>query len=92
MTLAELRAAVVPRVEEDAPHPSGNDRYRIYAVSLSVQLGTERRRRLAETSLDGIGLTLRTLREDGDLTDDTRIGILDRETREWLVNPWAVGR
>lgn len=80
----------------DAPHPSGDDRYAIYTVDPRWTRAkdvdhADGRKRLAETSLDGIGLTLRTLREDGDLTDDTRVGIFDRETRGWLVNPWARG-
>lgn len=49
------------------------------------------RRRIAETSRDGIGGCLATLREEGDLTDDSRVGILDRLDRVWLVNPWARG-
>ncbi len=44
------------------------------------------------TSLDGIGTALVTGREDGDVTDDTRIGILDGFTGRWVVNPYATGR
>jgi hypothetical protein len=88
-----------PFVElDDAPHPSGDDRYAIYSVAPSsvgpsrvLTPDHDRRRRIAETSLGGIGLTLQTLRDEGDLTNDSRVGILDRETRSWLVNPWARG-
>lgn len=67
----------------DAPHPSGNDRYCIYAI-------TRRNRwRLAETSLEGIGITLRTLHEEGQTTGDgVRVGVFDRTDRIWLVDPW----
>lgn len=73
------------------PHPSGDDRYRIYSVSRrSVGMG-DVLHDLADTSQDGIGLTLVTLRDEEQITNDTRVGILDRETRQWLVNPWAKG-
>ena len=71
----------------DAPHPSGNDRYAIYATAERLRA----KHRIAETSRDGIGTCLATLRDEGQITDDTRVGILDRETRIWLVNPWARG-
>lgn len=81
----------------DAPHPNGDDRYAIYAVRLGM------RRRIAETSRDGIGLalvSLRSLDPDGlpdpggseDFTDRDAIGIFDRQTRKWIVNPWANAR
>jgi len=50
---------------------------------------------LCSTNRDGLGLALTTMHEEGDLTDDDRVGILDRvegETGTWIVNPWAVGR
>lgn len=67
----------------DEPHPSGDDRYAVYAVTGRT------RHRLAETSREGVGLTIETLRADGDLTASSRVGVLDRETRDWLINPWA---
>ena len=67
----------------DDPHPSGNDRYRIYGIT------ARGRWQLADTTLDGIGITLRTLYEEGQTTGDgVRVGIFDRTERIWLVNPW----
>ena len=67
----------------DEPHPNGEDRYAVYAIT------ARGRWRLAETSLDGIGITLRTLHDEGQTTGDgVRVGIFDRTTREWLVSPW----
>ncbi len=43
------------------------------------------------TSKEGIGTALVQLREDGDLTDETRVGILDGFEARWLVNPFAKG-
>lgn len=43
------------------------------------------------TSKDGIGTALVQGREDGDVTGDTRIGILDGFTGEWVVNYYAKG-
>lgn len=44
------------------------------------------------TSKEGIGTALVQGREDGDVTDDTRVGILDGLDGKWLVNPFAKGR
>ena len=45
---------------------------------------------------DSLPFALATLREEGQLTDDSRIGILYRPDAEgpgvWLINPWATGR
>jgi hypothetical protein len=42
---------------------------------------------------DSLTFALRTLVEEGQLTADSRVGILDRPDSEargvWLVNPWA---
>ena len=71
------------RTGSDAP-----DRYAIYVVAVGANV----RLRLAETSLDGIGVCLRTLRDEDQFNDHSRMGIFDRHTREWLVNPWAAGK
>lgn len=71
--------------EHDRPHESGDDRYAIYAVTRRNSW------RIAETSETGIGMTLRVLRSEEQITDDSRVGIFDRETRRWLINPWAKG-
>jgi hypothetical protein len=71
-------------VEQPVDYEGEESRYAIYSVR-PMPAGdrpTVARKRLAETSLDGIGVCLRTLREDGDLTDNSRVGILDRLTRE----------
>lgn len=67
---------------EDVPHPNGDDRYAIYGG----------RRRIAETSLDGIGSCLVTLLGEDQINGSTAVGIFDRVTREWIVNPWATIR
>lgn len=70
-------------------------RYAIYSVRLpyvyEAAFSTSTRRRVCETSLDGIGGALRLMREEGEIGHDSRIGIFDRRDREWLVNPWAKG-
>lgn len=46
---------------------------------------------------DGVGLMLRTLKEDGEYTDRDSVGILDTapwehgEPGTWLLNPHATG-
>jgi hypothetical protein len=77
-------SAVRYRFEDaDAAHPSGQDRYAVYVVR-----GGERRR-LAETSLEGIGVTLRTLRDEGEFDEDAAsVGIFDRQARSWLLDPF----
>lgn len=74
---------------EDAPE-SDDERYAIYRWTPGD--GAREHHRLAETSLEGIGLTLRTLRDEGEITGDTRVGIFDRQERTWIINPWAAGR
>lgn len=49
------------------------------------------RRCLCATSKDGIGTALVDLREHGEITNDTRVGIRDAVERTWIVNPWAKG-
>lgn len=75
----------------DVPHPSGNDRYALYA------LAGGRLRRLCETSRDGVGLALLSmlgLDPDGEpeglaeLERGDKFGLLDRRHRKWLVNPF----
>lgn len=78
------RKAAALEEHEDAPE-SDDDRYAVYAVK-----GTAHRR-MAETSLEGIGLTLKTLRAEVEYDQHDSIGILDRLERTWLVNPWARG-
>lgn len=89
-TLAPSRELV-----HDEPHPSGDDRYAIYSVanlgSGAPAKASDRRVRIAETSEEGLGITLRTLYDEGQITNETRVGILDRLERRWIVNPWAAG-
>lgn len=46
---------------------------------------------------DGVGTMLLTLKEDGEFTDNDRVGILDTaaweegEAATWLINPHATG-
>lgn len=84
----------IDRAAADAPHESGDDRYAIYAVAVRLAASLprdERQRRICETSRDGIGLALVTLREEEQITNDSRVGIFDRLDRVWIVNPWAKG-
>jgi hypothetical protein len=74
-------------IEGDTPHPSGDDRYAIYSVCVEPRM----RRRIAETSLTGIGGTIETLREEGQLSPASRVGVLDRLDRKWIIDPWAKG-
>ena len=46
---------------------------------------------MSTPTLDGIGQMLALLRDEGEITDDTRVGILDRVDGRWIVNPWAKG-
>lgn len=75
----EVRAA-------DVPLRDGDDRY-----AIAVLRGGQHRR-IAETSLEGIGITIVTLRSENEIHEDDSLGIYDRETRTWIVNPWAKGQ
>lgn len=77
-------------IRDDLPHRSEGDRFAIYAVRRpGAGRGPEGRRRICETSLDGIGSTLMKLSEEGEYGEGDRVGIFDRKTRLWLINPWA---
>lgn len=65
---------------------TGAEQFAIYVVDIDGK-----RTRLATTDLVGVGVTLVTLRREGQTTNDDRVGILDRGTRTWIVNPWARG-
>lgn len=64
-----------------------SDRYGIYTRSRAGE-----RRELSQTSREGIGVAIVCHFEDGDITSDDPVGILDRKFRTWIVNPWASGR
>lgn len=78
------------RAHSDIPHPSGGDRLAIYLVEYKPVRGgmKNEHRRLATTSLAGLGGTLITLQEEDEF-DGYRVGVFDRQTRVWLISPWA---
>lgn len=74
----------------DAPRLDGEDRLAVYVIGPSGG-----RIRLAETSIEGLGVTLLTLHGEGEFHDQERalrVGVFDRETRLWIVQPWAGSR
>jgi hypothetical protein len=75
-----------PQVVVDDQTVNVGDQYAIYTRNIDGV-----RRELARTSLDGIGLCLKTLADESQITRDDPIGILDRLDRRWIVNPWARG-
>jgi hypothetical protein len=46
----------------------------------------------ATPTLEGIGRMIDLLREEEQITNDSRVGLLDRVERKWLINPYARGR
>lgn len=73
-------------IDDDAPHPSGRDRYALY--TLRYEHGEEVHHRLCETSREGIGLALETMIKEGEIQRGDSVGLFDRESRDWLINPW----
>lgn len=74
----------------DAPRADGEDRLAVYIIGTDGE-----RRRLAETSVDGLGITLLTLHGEGEFHHGERglkVGVFDRESRLWIVSPWAGSR
>lgn len=74
----------------DAPRPDGEDRLAVYIIGTDGE-----RRRLAETSIEGLGITLLTLHGEGEFHHGERglkVGVFDRETRLWVISPWAGSR
>jgi hypothetical protein len=74
----------------DIPRTDGSDRLAVYVVAPGNQARDEivSRRRIAETSVDGLGLTLITLFEEHEF-DGVRVGVFDRSRREWIISPWS---
>jgi hypothetical protein len=74
-------------IEERTPE----QRYRVYSVDPGKV--AKQSLRLLATAPDpaGFGVAIATLRVEGDITDNTRVGVLDGIRREWVVNPWARG-
>lgn len=75
------------------PDPTEEDRYGLYVRDLVD--GKRELRRIAETSLDGIGSTLLQLADDrrelgGSPTEV--VGVLDRIERRWISGVWQGGR
>jgi len=83
---------VMPELDERDRH---EQRYAAYAIdaaaSQEARWSWARRELMSTPTLDGIGQMLALLRDEGEITDDTRVGILDRVDGRWIVNPWAKG-
>jgi hypothetical protein len=86
--------ASVETLGEPEPLHDGSDRYRIYVMvpDPDTVLFKLKQQQIADTDLQGIGPTLSTLREEGQITNEDRVGIRDRVERKWFVNPHAIGR
>ena len=83
---------VVTDTAADIPREDGSDRLAVYVITPGDKASREiaTRRRVAETSVDGLGLTLITLFEEHEF-DGLRVGVFDRARRAWIVNPWTKG-
>lgn len=64
-------------------HIQDNNRAGIYLIERGIL------RRVAETSLKGVGDTLICLRDEGEIAPDDCVGVLDQVERHWLLNPWV---
>lgn len=87
---------ITPRRHPDAPEYGELDRYAIYVVNPKVPrviAGRWRddtgRRRVYCTSRDGIGQGLEMLLDENEIPRGWRVGVLDRVSRRWIVNPFV---
>lgn len=90
----EVEAAFARAREAANRHEWARDPDERYGVYVAIPMGDGRRREgrlLATTSKDGIGTALVQLREDGEIDETTRVGILDGIEGRWIVNPFANG-
>lgn len=76
----------MPEDLPDTPHPDGRDRYAVYA--LRYEKGQVVRRRVCETSQDGVVYAMETLMEEGEIERGDVIGLFNRQTRTWVINPF----
>lgn len=79
-----MTEAALAELPEDDVRPDER-----FAVLVGAR-GARRFKRIAETSLSGIGLCLLTLREEGQFGNADRVGILDRRAGQWLIYPGGV--
>lgn len=68
----------------DEPRRDDADRYALYCY----RPGQPEAKRVCETSLTGIGSALLRMLEEDEIERGCRVGILDRRTRDWLINPY----
>lgn len=68
----------------DEPRRDDADRYALYCY----RPGQDFARRICATSLAGIGGALVQMIEEDEIERGCRVGILDRRTRDWLINPY----
>lgn len=70
--------------------------YHVYELRLQRANGERLPYRVATCDGDALAFTLTTLHDEGQLTEDSVVGILYRPDGEavgtWLVNPWSKGR
>lgn len=76
---------VMPELDE---RDREEQRYAAYEVK---HLDRSPHEMMSTPTLEGVGRMLALLRNEGEITDDTRVGILDRVDRKWIVNPFAKG-
>lgn len=76
---------------EDAPRFDESDRYAIYTVPPRQGLrgSTGAQKRLCETSSDGVVPAILQMLEEEEIPRGYRVGVFDRLTRRWLVDPYA---
>lgn len=81
----------LPRRDAD-PRALALERYRVYALADATHRPDDGLQLLATApDAQGLGLALITLREEGQITHNTRVGVKDDVLRKWIVNPFAKG-
>jgi hypothetical protein len=87
---AAVPEIVLPELDE---RDREEQRYAVYAVVIARDGSHPAQLEIGSTpTLEGIGVGLQLWRDEGEITNDTRIGVLDRVARSWLINPYASGR
>lgn len=70
----------------DAPRRDEEDRYAIYAIH---RMFHPEQVRVCETSETGVVAAIKQMILEGEIKRGERVGIFDRLTRQFIVNPYA---
>ncbi len=87
MTDSDLMELAERWTHPDAPRLDQEDRFAIYAVHRDPH--DHEQRRVCETSETGVVYAIKTMVAEGEIKRGEAVGVFDRLTRSWVINPYV---